>query len=249
MFGKNTCSKCGTKVSKSFEFCPRCGFNIKDSDSEDYGMFGRNDAFEDEFQNTPGIRLPAGFNMLFKSLVKELDKQFKELEREGFESRRKILEQQKKNPNIKSRGISINITSGNQSHGMPRINIRSFGDMNMNELNNFGNLRKTQKRETATHTKGRNLSEEKLQKLIQFEKTEPKTNVRRLSDKVIYELKLPGVKSIEDISINQLENSLEIKALAEKIKKAYSKHIPLNYPLRKYNFSKESLVLELDSRE
>ncbi|MBS3070911.1 zinc ribbon domain-containing protein [Candidatus Pacearchaeota archaeon] len=76
---------------------------------------------------------------------------------------------------------------------------------------------------------------------------EPKTNVRRFSDKIVYEVVVPGVKSIEDISIIQLENSLEIKAVTKG--KAYYKIIPINLPVIDYELSEGKLVLELDSKE
>jgi len=63
----------------------------------------------------------------------------------------------------------------------------------------------------------------------------------------VYEIKMPGVKSPEDISIIQLENSIEIKALANK--KVFYKIIPINLPIRNYNLSKGILTLELDSKE
>jgi len=34
---------------------------------------------------------------------------------------------------------------------------------------------------------------------------EPATNIRRLSNKVVYEIEMPEIKSIEDISIIKLE--------------------------------------------
>ena len=78
-------------------------------------------------------------------------------------------------------------------------------------------------------------------------KKEPETNIRRLSNKVVYEIKLPGVKSVKDVSIIQLENSIEIKALADK--KVFYKIIPINLPINNYNLSSGILTLELDSIE
>src|SRR3989344_2839015 len=52
---------------------------------------------------------------------------------------------------------------------------------------------------------------------------------------------------IEEISIIQLENSLEIKAVTKG--KAYYKIIPINLPVIDYELSEGKLVLELDSKE
>lgn len=53
---------------------------------------------------------------------------------------------------------------------------------------------------------------------------------------------MPGVESIENITITPLESSIELRAIAEE--KAYSKSIPLNLPIIGYEFSKGLLVLE-----
>lgn len=86
-----------------------------------------------------------------------------------------------------------------------------------------------------------------LKDFSSLSKKEPKTDVRRFSDKVVYEVSMPGVKSKDDISINNLENSIEIKAVAKG--KAYKKVIPISFPITNYNFSKGKLVLELGINE
>ena len=48
-------------------------------DNEDCGLLGKNDSLEIE---EAGIRLPFGFNTLFNSLVKSLDKQMREFDKE-----------------------------------------------------------------------------------------------------------------------------------------------------------------------
>ena len=88
-----------------------------------------------------------------------------------------------------------------------------------------------------------NISNDSLKKISTLPKKEPLTNIRRLADKVIYEINMPGVNSVNDISIISLESSIEIKALAKKI--AYFKVIPINLPIINYKFLDEKLVLEL----
>ena len=88
-----------------------------------------------------------------------------------------------------------------------------------------------------------NISNDSLKKISTLPKKEPLTNIRRLADKVIYEINLPGVNSVNNISIISLENSIEIKALANKT--AYFKVIPINLPIINYKFLNEKLVLEL----
>jgi HSP20 family molecular chaperone IbpA/RNA polymerase subunit RPABC4/transcription elongation factor Spt4 len=87
--------------------------------------------------------------------------------------------------------------------------------------------------------------EEKRRKMKELPEKEPKTSVRRLSNKVLYEIEVPGVESIDDISINQLENSIEVKAIS--LKNAYKKLIPVSLPIRRYSVSKGKITLELAS--
>lgn len=88
-------------------------------------------------------------------------------------------------------------------------------------------------------------SKENLEKWSKLEKKEPSSKLKRLDNKIQYELYVPGVKSIKDISIVKLENSFEIKAIAKNL--AYTKIVPINLPLRKYTLIKEKLTLELDA--
>ena len=114
MFNKKSCPKCGTKVSSNYDFCPKCGKNIssKKESLDDFGMFGKDDFFENERKSDfePEIKLPFGFNTIFNSLMKNLDKQFKELNKELIEdANRKQL-----NPSFKkANSIKINICKPN----------------------------------------------------------------------------------------------------------------------------------------
>jgi HSP20 family molecular chaperone IbpA len=88
-------------------------------------------------------------------------------------------------------------------------------------------------------------SKENLKKWKNLPKEEPKSNIKRIDNKINYEIEIPEVKSIQDISIIKLENSLEVKAIGEK--KAYIKRIPINLPLKKYSLLKGLLILEIDA--
>lgn len=81
-----------------------------------------------------------------------------------------------------------------------------------------------------------------MKKFSKLPKKEPKTDLKRIADKISYEIEIPGVEAFEDVSILPLENSIEIKAIAKE--KAYSKSIQINLPIVDYNFSKGLLVLE-----
>ncbi len=219
MFRKKSCENCGEKISGKENFCPNCGKELKsNSKKDDWGMLGKED-FE-EFREE--IRLPKGMNLLFNTLIKSLDKQFQELEKGA---REKI-----DSPNIKKSGVSVNISiSGNSP---PKIKIDQFG-------NRLG------KEKTFREIKGvqMKLSPEKMKKLSNLPKKEPQIKRKRISDSIIYELNIPGVKSIEDVSIVRLENSIEIKAIGNKY--VYQKIIPINLPIINYDISNGKLILEL----
>ena len=87
------------------------------------------------------------------------------------------------------------------------------------------------------------ISRDRINKLSKLPKKEPASKIRRLSGKVIYELEVPGVKNIDDVLINQLENSIEIKAISKN--KIYSKRININLPILGYQLIKNNLILEL----
>ena len=222
MFNKKKCKNCGEKISNSYNFCPYCRVPLIDSfDDEDFGLLGRNDSMEE-------VKLPLGFNHLFNSLIKNMNTQFKELESHN-------AKQDQKKSEVKKGGISISIsTSGNRP---PEIKVTSFG-----------NIPKFKEREKQIAKKANSiklpLSDSK--KFSGMPKKEPETNIRRLSNKVVYEINMPGVKSMEDVSIIQLENSIEIKAFAKD--KVFHKIITINLPISDYNLSKGKLVLELDTR-
>ncbi len=88
-------------------------------------------------------------------------------------------------------------------------------------------------------------SNENLKKWKKMKKKEPKSKLKRVENKIEYEVEVPGVNSIKDISIIKLENSLEIKAVGKKT--GYIKRIPINLPLKKYSLVKGILTLELDA--
>ena len=86
------------------------------------------------------------------------------------------------------------------------------------------------------------LPQQTLKGFNKLPKKEPQTNLRRLSDKVIYEIKLPGVNSQENISITKLANSIEIRAMSKS--KSYFKTMSINLPIIDYSLNKGTLTLE-----
>ena len=218
MFKKRKCEKCKSKIDKNFEFCPFCGKPVIKNNQNDWGMLGKMD-----FEGESMIGFPMGLSSIFNNLVKTLRQM------EGTETK---FTSNKKSPNpTKTGGISISIsTSGNSP---PKIKINSMGNI--------------QKEKEETYIKNIQQMEFKSRNLKGFSslpKVEPQTKIRRFSDKIIYEIDLPGVKLLKDISITKLENGIEIKAISKD--KAYEKAISINLPIIRKNFLNEKLILELD---
>ena len=242
MFDKR-CVRCREKIGKEFSFCPFCGIPSHDKKNEerDYGLLGKDDFTE----NLPqmGVRMPFGFNMIFNSLLKEVDKQFREFDRQPEKDTEKkmggrIGERGFKIPFNGAGGISISIST--ESGKKPMIKVKSFG--NAPEFRNM-------EREIKQDTRGREIekiaeiSEEKAKEISKLPREEAETKVRRLANKIIYEINLPGVKSIKDVVINKLENSIEIKAFSKD--KVFFKLFPISLPIIKYKLQSEKLMIEL----
>jgi hypothetical protein len=219
MFGKKQiCPKCGNKSSKKYSFCPYCGGNFKSSEGE-------------LFQ--PSFNLGFPFNTIFKQLEKQIDKQFKEMDKElpSF-----VDEEKRVNKQImpKAEGISISISS---SGGQPVIRVRNLGE---NQVRAMPIQQRAQPvKENLPKNK---ITEEQMEKFSKLPKEEPQTSVRRLTDKIVYEIDMPGVEE-KNIHITKLQNSIEIKAFAKD--KAFFKLIPISLPILKSQLSEGKLVLEL----
>jgi len=229
MFNKK-CPRCARKIDKDYEFCPYCGFNIKkEEDARDFGFLGREDNFE---LPELGVGTQFGLDKIFSSLLKQIDTQFKEMDRGlGGDMTPKKITKEKLPPN--ARGISISITTS--SNRKPEIKVRGFGPGFENRTENA--------QEPVKEIKRQEISEEKARKIAKLPKQEAETNVRRLSNKIVYEISLPGIERQDNIIINKLENSIEIKAFSKD--KVYFKLLPVNLPIINHKLENEKLILEL----
>jgi len=230
MFRKSVRCRCGKKISKEYAFCPFCGAQT--------GVQKEPDNILDSIQDIES-QMPFMLKFPFKKLVREIEKQMVELDKEIGKEDVSVK------PGSISQGISISINSAN---GMPTIKVKQFGPEGMKEMKNISNkpekedIRKEQEKMKTLSKEDK----EKLEKFSKLPREEPKTNIRRLSDRIIYEIALPGVKDNKSITINRLENSIEIKAFAKD--RAYFKLIPLSLPIKKHYLEDEKLVLELNPK-
>jgi len=191
--------------------------NPFNENNRDWGMLGKNDFTQSQ---DPFQEMFGGgmLNKMFDSAIKMLEKKMqKEMKR-------------------------------TQDQPIPRTNFRLY--INGKKINPKNiqvtrqPVRQTQKQPIRYQ---KEFSEENLKKLSKLPRKEPATNFKRFTNKLIYEIKVPGVKSINDVSIVQLENSIEVKAISKD--KVYSKLIPLSLPIINYKIEKNILVLELENRD
>ncbi|MEK6873141.1 MAG: hypothetical protein AABW90_04000 [Nanoarchaeota archaeon] len=144
-----------------------------------------------------------------------------------FNSAMKLLEKQMKNLN-----------ESNKNYYQPRLNVQFFvnGEKIFPEKSIIKHPIKVEN----------HFTKEKLKKFLELPRKEPESRVKRISGKVIYELSVPGVKSIDNVLINQLENSIEIKALSDNL--VYLKNLKVNLPILRCQLVDDSLIIEMQGR-
>lgn len=185
MFGKK-CSKCNSKISENYDFCPSCGKNLRSKyDSQDYGILGKND-FMDEPNIVKDFNIP--INKIFANVMREFPAMMKLIEKQMREFDENLEKERDKIDNNLNIQFFVN--------GKPVVSQKKILD----------------KPKVKTSP---NLGMDKMEKLSNLPKKEPSSKIRRLSRKLIYDIAVPGVKNIEDILISQLENSIEIKAISK----------------------------------
>ncbi|MCX6749988.1 MAG: zinc ribbon domain-containing protein [Candidatus Pacearchaeota archaeon] len=230
MFNKKECQRCGRKTSKNNSFCPTCGTPLKRGQNrEEFGMLGEDDSFNEveSFSNSlfGGMGgfggISGGFmNKMISNTMKMLEKEMeKEMQGKGTKPQNQ------------------------NNNAFPRTKIRLMVNGKEINLNNgTGETQNNERKEVQKMIKFKKFSEEQIKRFSKLPKKQPKTDLKRIADKISYEIEIPEVDSIEDVSITHLENSIEMKAIAKD--KAYSKSIPINLPIVDYAFSKGLLVLE-----
>ena len=86
------------------------------------------------------------------------------------------------------------------------------------------------------------ISQEQINRMSKLPRVEGKSEVRRFSDKVVYDIKAPGIESVEDVFVSKLESGYEVKAIGKK--KVYVNSLPVNLPLKGYAIDNEGLKVE-----
>tara|TARA_Y100000310_G_scaffold344303_1_gene456301 strand:- start:1442 stop:2092 length:651 start_codon:yes stop_codon:yes gene_type:complete len=104
----------------------------------------------------------------------------------------------------------------------------------------------TQEKEQKKVSK-QTVSSSQIERMSTLPRAEAKSSVKRLSDKVVYELSTPGVESPNDIFVSKLESGYEVKAIGSK--KIYVNSLPINLPLKRLSLAKNKLLVEFKAEE
>lgn len=87
------------------------------------------------------------------------------------------------------------------------------------------------------------ISDEENERRKNLKKVEASSKVRRIGDKIVYEISTPGVKLKKDVVVTKLESGIEIRAYSKN--KCYVKTIPLEVEIARYYIEDERLFVEL----
>jgi hypothetical protein len=224
MFGKRKCAHCNRKVEKDFDFCPYCSNPLN---KEDYGLLGKDDGFLNlnPFlgKSTGGI----GNSFMEKMMSNAIKMIEKEIQNSSIEQN---LRRKEVNPNIQSK-FELFING-------KRVNLP--GNISGLQIEEIPGNKITQK--IPQKSRIPKVSEETLKNSAKLPRKEAKSHVTRTSNKVIYELETPGLVSLNNVLVNKLESSIEIKAYTEKA--VYFKTLPVKLPLMQYSLKEDKIILE-----
>ncbi len=185
------CKNCGEMIEYRCNFCPNCGHPVDGS------------RLNTSPNTHPGHTGLTGMDNLFEDIEREL-KKLEEMFRnisigEDIRPGRGIPGKYTR----KSGGISIRISSGPDSK--PKIDVNTFGDYKGHESEikeRFG--------AGAVRKPKNNKVQRSPPKVIK----EPETAVSHVGDRVILRINAPDVKSLKDVDIKVLQESVEIRAYA-----------------------------------
>lgn len=178
----------------------------------------------------------------FNSMFASVGKRMKEMESETSKLD-KVFEVRDISPFFrkpKSAGFSIKIVRSTGKE--PQVSVKTFG--NVDKENVTRQIEEQLKTGNQLKINLRRSSRQESHLPIPEKTEEPKINIRRLDNKVVVDVGLPDVSSLDDIHIQELESSVEVKAVAKK--KAYFKILtkPPNTRLINREFSHGVLSLE-----
>lgn len=230
------CHKCGKKVDEHWDFCPSCGSSII-----------KPIKFKRPSSDIPMDNLFGSFKKQFDEISKFMEHDIHSLEKD-FEAFNLHPE---KDPKIRRNGFSVSIRSGTGQK--PKVDIKTFGDIDKKKLEeeirkNLG-LEGVSIPEEVTEPEKisvipKHPKEQLPKKKIPSITEEPKTDIKRLPDKIVIDIELPDVESEEDIMVHVLPSSIELKAIGKKKMYFRIMQIPKGWTLISKKFKDGVLRIE-----
>lgn len=212
------CPNCGSEVEDDWKFCPVCGEPLSKRREDD----------------------------VFSGMFERLEREMEEMDK-GFERNFEVLDLSPffRKP-VKGGGFSIRISRS--ADKKPEVSFRTFGDVDRREVKKkLKEMGIAEMPEAAAPAEEREPSGGEAQgfSVEGTRKTEePETCIRRIDGKIVAEVRLPGVKDMEDIEVKSLGNSIEIKAIAGE--KAYFKILTKPSTTKVVGKKLENGVLEIE---
>ena len=221
-FGKKNkdvkCNNCNSNLNDKFNFCPYCGNPTRD-EKEERRELGL--LGRDDFPREKEIQSNMqNFGITDKIISSLMNTMMKSLDKE-FKSTQNIKDINQENAKIEQIPNGIKISIGVPQQAKPR--------------------------KERTQIIKKVITEEQMKKLSSLPRTTAKTKIKRLSDKVIYELATPGIESPNDIFISKLENGYEIKAIGKK--KIYTNSLSIDLPLRGFSLTDNKILVEFKTEK
>ena len=227
---KGKCPDCSASMEEDWAFCPRCGSAVREkgdtASSQEPGEQNENDMVPSQERDGQNI---LGVSDIFSQIEKQMQEQFQGMDRmfgETAFSKPKIII-----PGGGS-GISISIHSG--QGGEPKVSVRTFGNAKKLEPQIKNRLKIGPSEENnERHEKPRVTAE-------------PEMKVRTGQGKTIYVIDLPDVKNEQNVRVNRLPNSIEIRAKAgnKLYFKLFEVQPELSIAEQRFSDGKLTLVLE-----
>ncbi len=212
MFSSKKCDRCTGKLKDEFSFCPFCGLDLRNPSTE-----ARDFGMLGKNDSVFGAPLLGGGAM-------GLPGDFSNI----FAQVMKMMEGQIKN-------------MGNEEldFGDSKPEIRRLPNGFQIKI---GPAMPHQHKVKQQEAKPRVISDEQRARMVKLPRAEAKTQVRRLSDKVVYELNTPGVDSAEDIFVSKVESGYEVKAVGNK--KVYLNSLQIDLPIKRYSVKDNRVTIE-----
>ena len=212
MFSSEKCKRCEGKLKDEHSFCPFCGLDLRNPDA-DMREFGMLGKNDSAF----GAPLMGGGGMGIS------DSAFGAI----FNNVMKMMEHQLKH-----------VEADNVDFGESKPEITRLPNGIQIKIGPRMIGRPQQKQEPQPRV----ITDEQKERMKKLPRSEARVNVRRFSDRVVYELNAPGVENLNDIFVSKLESGYEIKAVGNK--KIYVNSLQVALPLKKYFVKDDKLTIE-----